>query len=87
MRVVLLVLLLWLAHSHIYSSPPTITYNYDGYPSYYSLYLSLETGIGATDYLRLIWPEQIHNTVKTEIKVNLISFANNLQVATSTCVN
>jgi len=41
MKVVLLVLLLSMAHSHIYSSPPTITYNYDGHPYYYSLYMSL----------------------------------------------
>jgi hypothetical protein len=49
--------------------------------------MSLETGIGATDYLRLIWPEQIHVTSKAEITVNLISFSNNLQVATATCTD
>lgn len=85
-RVLILVLLACLACAHIYSAPPKITYNYDGYPSYYSLYLSIENGIGATDYLRIFWPEQIHVTAKTEIIVNLISFSNNLQVATAACV-
>lgn len=57
MRALLLIaLLLALTQGHIYSSPPTITYGYDGYPYYYSLFLSLETGIGASDYLRIVWP-------------------------------
>lgn len=55
-RVLVLLLTVCLAFSHIYSSPPRVTYNYDGYPSYYSLYFSIENGIGATDYLRIIWP-------------------------------
>jgi hypothetical protein len=63
--VLLCLLLLAISQAHIYSSPPKIAYNYEGYPSYYSLFMSLETGIGASDYLRIIWPEQIHNTVKT----------------------
>jgi len=83
----LLFLLLLITNSHIYSSPPKVTYSYSGAPQYYSLFMSLETGIGATDYLRLIWPEQIHVTFKTEVVVNLISFSNNLQVATAICVN
>ncbi len=63
-KLILLVLLVCLGGAHIYSSSPRITYNYDGYPYYYSLFLSLETGIGATDYLRLIWPEALHVTNK-----------------------
>ena len=79
----LLVLLAWLGAGHIYSSTPKVTYNYDGYPQYYSLFLSLETGIGADDYLKIVWPEQLYTTAKSEIIVNLISFSNNLQVATT----
>jgi len=42
MKLVLLLLCsLVLIHSHIYSSVPTITYNYDGRPLIYHLYLSL----------------------------------------------
>ena len=51
-----LVLLLCLVRGHIYSEVPRVTYGYDGNPSYYSLYMSLENGMGASDYLRLIWP-------------------------------
>ena len=54
--ILLLVCLISMTSAHIYSSPPKVTYNYDGYPSYYSLFMSLETGIGANDYLRIIWP-------------------------------
>lgn len=86
-KFVLLLLLMAIAHSHIYSSPPKVTYGYSGTPLYYSLYMSLEIGIGATDYLRINWPENLHNTNKNEVVVNLISFSNNLQVASSTCVN
>lgn len=50
--------------AHIYSTSPRITYNYDGYPEYYSFYFSLETGIGASDYLRIVWPENLHSTNK-----------------------
>lgn len=63
-RLLILLLLAGVALAHIYSSPPRVTYNYDGYPSYYSLYLQLETGIGDSDYLRLIWPESLHVTNK-----------------------
>ena len=73
--------------AHIYSAPSKITYNYDGHPQYYSLFVSLESGIGASDYLKVIWPESIHNTRKDELTVNLISFSNNLQVASTTCVH
>lgn len=48
--------IIYLASSHIYSAPPKVTYAYSGIPLYYSLYMSLETGIGATDYLRIAWP-------------------------------
>ena len=34
-------LLLSQAQGHIYSETPRVTYNYDGNPSYYSLYMSL----------------------------------------------
>lgn len=83
----LLLLLVVIAHSHIYSSPPKVTYGYDGTPSYYSLFMALETGIGPSDYLRINWPENIHNSNKNEIIVNLISFSNNLQLASATCVS
>jgi hypothetical protein len=57
MRLLLLfVCTLALVHAHIYSSVPKVTYNYDGKPLVYHLYLSLETGLGANDYLHLIWP-------------------------------
>jgi hypothetical protein len=48
----LLLLLVLLAHGHIYSSTPKVTYNYNGRPLYFSLYMSLQNGIGASDYLR-----------------------------------
>ena len=80
-------LLLSLAQGHIYSEVPRVTYNHDGHPSYYSLYMSLENGMGASDFLRLTWPEQIHTTLKTEVTVILIVFSNNLEVATATCEN
>ncbi len=57
MRILLLfVCLLAITHSHIYSSTPKVTYNYDGRPLIYHLYMSLETGLGANDFLHLIWP-------------------------------
>jgi hypothetical protein len=36
-----------------------------GRPLYFSLFLSLENGLGSTDYLRLNWNEQIYTTAKT----------------------
>lgn len=90
MRILLLfVCLLAITHSHIYSSTPKVTYNYDGRPLIYHLYMSLETGLGANDFLHLIWPEQIHlpstpaalAADKTKIKAKLISFSNNLVVS------
>lgn len=54
MKEFLLLLLLALAvRSHIYSSTPKVTYNYEGTPLYFSLFMALEKGIGASDYLRL----------------------------------
>lgn len=90
MKLVLLFLCaLVIANSHIYSSTPKVTYNYDGKPLIYHLYISLETGLGANDYLHLIWPEQIHLSTsptpvasdKTKIKAKLISYSNNLVVS------
>lgn len=87
MKQALILLLLCLAaHAHIYSSPPKVTYNYNGYPLYFSLYLSLQNGIGASDYLKFTFGSTLYASVKTEIVANLISFSNNLQVATTTCV-
>jgi len=86
MKQTLLLLMLVLSiYAHIYSSPPKVNYDFNGNPKYYSLFLSLETGIGASDYIKLLWPEQIYTTLKTEIVVNLISFSNNLQVASANC--
>jgi len=84
--VILSLLLVCLAHSHIYSSPPKTFYDFNGNPKYYSIYFSLEYGIGASDYLRLIWPDQIYNSNKNEIKANLIDFSNNFQIASTTFV-
>jgi len=64
-QALLLFLLLLTAYSHIYSVPPKVTYNYDGRPLYFSLFLSLENGLGATDYLRFNWNEQIYTTAKS----------------------
>lgn len=85
--VLLFILLLHAIEPHIYSTTPKITYSYSGTPLYYSLYMNMQLGMGATDYLRLVWPEQIHNTIKTEVTVNLIAFSNNLQVATAACAD
>ena len=57
-------LLLALTHAHIYSTTPKTTYDYSGNPRYYSLFFALENGMGASDYLRIIWPDQIFNTNK-----------------------
>ena len=83
----LLLLLVLLAQGHIYSSPPKVTYNYNGRALYFSLYMSLERGIGASDYLRLIFYEKMYVTLKSEITVKLITYSNNLQVATATCAD
>lgn len=66
MKEFLLVLLLALAvRSHIYSSTPKVVYNYNGRPLYFSLYMSLQNGIGSSDYLRLIFLEKMYVTAKT----------------------
>jgi hypothetical protein len=86
MKQVLLLLILFLAvKAHIYSTTPKVTYNYNGYPLYFSLFMSLEKGIGASDYLKLTLYQQMYVTAKTEVTANLITFSNNLQVATTTC--
>lgn len=77
--------LLLVVTSHIYSTPPRVTYNYDGKPKYHSLFMSLETGMGASDFLKIVWWEKLHVTLETEVIVNLISFSNNLQVASAVC--
>ena len=57
MKILVLILCcLLVINSHIYSAPPKVTYGINGKPLIYSLYLSLETGLGADDYLHLIWP-------------------------------
>ena len=62
--VIISILLIAIANAHIYSSPPETFYDYNGNPKYYSIYFALESGLGASDYLRLIWPDQIFNTNK-----------------------
>lgn len=46
--------------------------------------MSLQNGIGASDYIRVNMYQQMYTTVKTEVTANLVTFANNLQVATAT---
>jgi hypothetical protein len=77
-----------IAHSHIYTSTPTLTYGISGTPTTYHLYISLEYGLGPTDYIHFIWPEVIHaaNT-KSSVQVNLISFSNNLVVSSTYVTN
>lgn len=55
-NLILLLIIASLAHAHIYSTPPKVTYGYSGTPLYYSLFMALETGIGPSDYLRINWP-------------------------------
>ena len=76
---VLFLILLCLAHSHIYSSDSKVTYDFEGNPSIYHIYLALETGLGAEDILMIDWPFKMHDgTDKTAVSVKLISFSNNL---------
>lgn len=86
-ELLLLLLLVLLAQGHIYSSPPKVTYNINGRPLYFSLYMSLERGIGASDFLRMIFFERMYVTLKSEISVRLITYSNNLQVATANCAD
>lgn len=81
----LLLLMVVLASGHIYSTTPKVTYNYNGKPLYFSLYMSLQDGIGASDYLRFNFYEQMYSSAKSEIVVKLITYSNNLQVATANC--
>lgn len=80
--------LLLCVHAHIYSSDNRVVYDYNGNPLYYRIFLALETGLGSTDYLKINWPLKIHaSNDKSVVKVNLISFSNNLQVASTACQN
>ena len=74
-KLLLVALILVAAHCGQISSWNTkISYNFDGQTLGYKLYFSLESGLGATDYLRILWPEAIHTaTDKTKILVTLIS--------------
>jgi hypothetical protein len=69
MRIMLLLLaLVAISQCHIYSAPPKITYDMDGFPRIYHIYMSIETGLGASDYLQLLWPEVIHaSSDKTKV--------------------
>lgn len=80
--------LLLCVHSHIYSSDTKVTYDFNGNPLTYHIFLSLETGIGADDYLMINWPLRIHSgTDKSVVKVKLISFSNNLEIVSTACKN
>ena len=59
---ILLLLCLLSCHSHIYSSDSRVTYDYDGNPMIYHIYLALETGLGDSDYIKILWPTAIHVT-------------------------
>ena len=82
MKTALAVLLfICLASAHIYSSDSKVTYDFNGQPMIYHIYLSLETGLGADDYLHIKWPTKIHaGTSKSALSVKLISFSNNLEI-------
>lgn len=87
MKTLLLFMLCLLGcHSHIYASDTKVTYDYDGSPLIYHLYMSLETGLGADDYLKVIWPFAFHVTnSKSDVKAKLISFSNNLEIVEVNC--
>ena len=81
MKIGLLLLLVVLAQTHIYSSDSKVTYDFDGNPKIYHLYLSLESGLGADDYLKIIFPTKIHTgSLKSAMTAKLISFSNNLEI-------
>lgn len=64
----------------------TITYGYSGSPLSYNLFFKLDSGMGATDYLHLLWPEALHSsTDKTKVLVTLISSENNYQITQVAC--
>jgi hypothetical protein len=51
-----------------------VAYTYDGSPLSYNIFFNLESGLGATDFLRIVWPEALHTgTDKTKVMVTLIS--------------
>lgn len=79
----LLLCCILLVNSHIYSSTPGVTYDINGNPLIYHLYVSLEYGLGASDYMQLVWPQLIHNPTKPTVQVKLITFSNNLQVSST----
>ena len=83
-QIAILLLLSLSGAAHIYSSTPRVTYDFDGKPKTYHIFLSLEMGLGDDDYLKIIWPETIHTgTDKTLVKANLISYSNNLQIVST----
>lgn len=54
----------------------------------YHIFLSLETGLGANDYLMINWPIRLHSgTDKSVVKAKLISFSNNLEIVSTYCSN
>lgn len=78
-----LLLTIWLivisTYCHIYSSDSTVKYDYGGNPLSYHIFLSMDKGIGANDYLKINWPLRLHSsTDKSVVMVKLISFSNNL---------
>jgi len=64
MKLVLILFIISIAYAHIYSSPPKTFYDFNGNPKYYSIYFALENGIGASDFLRLHWPDKIYDQNK-----------------------
>ena len=77
-----------LIQSHIYASDSKITYDYDGDPYIYHIFLAMETGLGADDILHISMPLVIHSsTDKTAVVVKLISFSNNLEIVETNCLN
>lgn len=80
-KICALLLLVVLSQSHIYSSDSRITYDYDGNPRIYHLFLALEMGLGSDDYLKIVFPTKIHTaSLKSALTVKLISFSNNLEI-------
>lgn len=87
MKVFLLTFMLLTAiNTHIYSSDSKVTYDFNGNPLTYHIFLSLETGLGSDDYLMINFPIKLHSgTDKTVVKVKLISFSNNLEIVSTAC--
>lgn len=81
LAILLLISLLAPASPHIYSSDSKVTYDFDGNPAIYHIYFSLETGLGANDFVHINWPTKIHSgNIKQALSAKLISFSNNLEV-------